>query len=76
MAHQKLGGVGAAVLQPPQIEIKKKNTNRFADKMISHVLGDLPFSRVEPLKAADVLYIRILTNNIKNLECLKRKFNL
>ena len=53
-------GLGAAALQPPKIVIKK-HTHRFVDTMVSNILGDLPFSRIEPTKAADEEYIRILT---------------
>jgi len=32
--------------------------------MLSEVLRDLPFSRNQPLKSADVLYIRISKNKL------------
>jgi hypothetical protein len=46
-------GGGAAGLQPPKPSKPKCKNTDFVDIMISKVLLDLAFSRIEPLKSAD-----------------------
>jgi hypothetical protein len=56
------GGCQAA--GPPNPKNWNLKNADFVDVMISEVLRDFPFSRDQPLKSADVQYIRILKNKL------------
>jgi len=52
---------GCSPQTPQNRNFKNKD---YVDTMLSEVLRDLPFSRNQPLKSADVPYFRILKNKL------------
>jgi hypothetical protein len=65
-ARPRWGGCQAAA--PPNPQKRNLKDTDFVDIMISKVLLDFLFSRNQPLKSADDLYIRILKKQINKIK--------
>jgi hypothetical protein len=66
------GGGGCPAVEPPKNPKPKFRNADSVDIMISKVLHDFPFSRIQPLKSADDYYIRILKNELIKLKKHKK----